>query len=109
MALRKFLKKDTVGWGYTMFLPWGSCQPDVTKVHLTCRYDPAGGGQPLFAAVQPLTLEHVPPPSGLAQALTAPQPPGQPAAAAEHADAVEVNECRLRLCGGPQSRKRQNN
>jgi hypothetical protein len=76
VALKKFLKRDTTGWGYTLFLPWGSCRPDVTKVHLTCRYDPVGG-KPLFGPVTPLTLEHVPPPDGVAAALTAPRPPAQ--------------------------------
>jgi hypothetical protein len=62
VALRKFLKKDVIGWGYSLFLPWGSCKPEVTKVHLTCKYEPASG-QPLFGPVSPLTLEHVPSPA----------------------------------------------
>jgi hypothetical protein len=79
VALKKFLKKDMVGWGYTLFLPWGSCRPDVTKVHLTCRYDPIGG-KPLFGPVTPLTIEHTPAPDGLAGALMSPPPPTAPPA-----------------------------
>jgi hypothetical protein len=79
VALKKFLKKDTVGWGYTLFLPWTTYRPDVTKVRLTCRYDPIGGGSPLFAPPSPLTLDH-----GFTQvaATSVPQAPpavGQPA------------------------------
>ena len=60
VSLRKFLKKDTIGWGYSLFLPWATCRPDVTKVHVTCRYDPVAGGSPLFAPPSPLTLDHGP-------------------------------------------------
>jgi hypothetical protein len=70
-TLKKFLKKDTIGWGYTLFLPWGSCRPDVTKVHLTCKYEPATGPA-LFGPVTPLTLEHGPPPEGTPLAANPP-------------------------------------
>ena len=61
VSLKKFAKKDTIGWGYSLFLPWSTCRPDVIKVHLTCRYD-VPGGTPLFAPPSPLTLEHGPSP-----------------------------------------------
>jgi hypothetical protein len=80
VALRKFLKKDVVGWGYTLFLPWGSCRPDVTKVHLTCKYQPAHGGTPLFGPASPLTLDYSPPPDGTMPAespMLSPPPPGR--------------------------------
>ena len=64
VTLQKFLKKDIVGWGYTLFLPWPTCRPDVTKVHLTVRYDPAGGGSPLWAQTSLVTIEHPPAPGG---------------------------------------------
>jgi hypothetical protein len=67
VALKKFLKKDTVGWGYTVFLPWGSCKPDVTKVHLMCKYESASG-QAIMGPVSPLSLEHDRPPAGTAPA-----------------------------------------
>jgi hypothetical protein len=68
VALKKFLKKDTVGWGYTVFLPWGSCKPDVTKVHLMCKYEPASG-QPIMGPVSPLSLEHDKPAANLTPGL----------------------------------------
>jgi hypothetical protein len=79
VAFQKFLKKDLVGWGYTIFLPWGSCRPDVTTVHLTCKYEPANG-PPIFGPVSPLALERetraaagpvVQPPARLPQLPTA--------------------------------------
>jgi hypothetical protein len=76
VTLRKFLKKDTVGQGYTLFLPWKSCRPEVVKVHLTCKYEPAAGS-PLFAEAQPLTLEHAPPPAGVPVAARQPAAPQQ--------------------------------
>lgn len=87
VALKKFAKKDTVGWGYTLFLPWGSCRPDVTKVHITCKYEPPAG-TPIFAPVSPVSLEHdapagVPtatmvPPATLPPPRTLPLPPQLP-------------------------------
>jgi hypothetical protein len=74
VTLKKFLKKDTVGQGYTLFLPWKSCRPEVVKVHLSCKYEPAGG-PPLFGPDTPLTLEHIPPPAGVPVAA---QPPAAP-------------------------------
>jgi hypothetical protein len=70
-TLKKFLKKDMVGPGYTLFLPWKSCRPEVVKTHLTCKYEPATGS-PIYGPVTPLTLEHTPPPAGAAVAAAAP-------------------------------------
>jgi hypothetical protein len=86
-TLKRLLKKDAIGWGYTLFLPWGSYRPDITRVHLTCRYDPAHG-TPLYAPGSPVTLEHPPPPAGsaVAVAATAPAAPA-PAAPAPTAPA----------------------
>lgn len=79
-TLRRLLRKDTIGWGYTLFLPWGSCNPAVTRVRMTLRYDPRNSGTPLYSATSALTLEH---PNGpLVQAETPrPMPPTGPPAA----------------------------
>jgi hypothetical protein len=61
--LRRLLKKDTIGWGYTLVLPWGRYQPDLTRVRLTCCYTPAKG-TPLFADPSSVTLDHGVPPPG---------------------------------------------
>ena len=79
VTLKKFLKKDIVGPGYTLFLPWKSCRPEVVKVHLACKYEPAKGA-PLFDKVTPLTLEYVPPPAGAPVMMAPPQSPIGPQA-----------------------------
>lgn len=56
-TLRRLLRKDMVGWGYTLFLPWTTYQRDVTNVHMTVRYDPKSGN-PLYAPSSKVTLEH---------------------------------------------------
>jgi len=45
---RRLLKKDMIGWGYTLFLPWRSYRPDITKVQLQVRYLP-DKGLPLYS------------------------------------------------------------
>jgi hypothetical protein len=47
-TLQKLLRKDMVGWGYTLFLPWGTYKPDVQQVRLQVCYQPAKG-TPLYA------------------------------------------------------------
>ena len=46
--LGSYLKKDIVGWGSTLALPWSKCTPDVDKIHVRCRYKPKSGA-PLFS------------------------------------------------------------
>jgi hypothetical protein len=55
--LKRLLKRDTIGWGYTLFLPWGTFRPDVNLVHLKIRYEPSKG-TPLYAESGPLTLDN---------------------------------------------------
>jgi hypothetical protein len=45
--LTKLLRKDVIGWGYTLFLPWGTYQTNVSQVRIKVRYDPPQGA-PLF-------------------------------------------------------------
>jgi hypothetical protein len=54
--LRRLLKRDAIGWGYTLFLPWGTYRPDITRVELKLRFVPEKGPLPLYAASSPLTL-----------------------------------------------------
>jgi hypothetical protein len=42
-TLSKLVKEDTFGKGYTLFLPWATYRPDIEKIHLILRYDPANG------------------------------------------------------------------
>ncbi len=57
-TLKRLLRKDVIGWGYTLFLPWGTFKPEITQVRLRLRYDPAKG-TPLFAESAPLTINAV--------------------------------------------------
>ena len=54
-TLKRLLKKDTIGWGYTLFLPWGTFKPEINRVLLKVRYDPAKG-TPLFSDPSALML-----------------------------------------------------
>lgn len=53
--LQRLLKKDTIGWGYTVFLPWGTYKPEVKRVQIQVRFAPEKGS-PLFAPVSSVAL-----------------------------------------------------
>lgn len=40
-TLKQMLSQDMVGLGYNLFLPWSTYRPEVTRVHLSLRYQPA--------------------------------------------------------------------
>lgn len=46
-TLKRIGRRDAIGWGYTVFLPWGTYRPDVMQVHLQLRYD-APDAMPVF-------------------------------------------------------------
>jgi hypothetical protein len=54
-TFKRLQHHDPVGWGYTVFLPWGTYKPEITRIHLKVRYEPPQGF-PLFAASAPMTL-----------------------------------------------------
>jgi hypothetical protein len=54
-TLHRLLKKDWVGWGYTLFLPWATYRPEVTQVRLRVCYQPAKGA-PIYAEERSTTL-----------------------------------------------------
>lgn len=56
---RQLLRRDAVGWGYTLLLPWGTYRPDIRRVHLRLRYD-GPQGLPLYTETNSLTLSHGP-------------------------------------------------
>ena len=51
-TLKGLLKRDMIGWGYTIPLPWSTYRADVTTVVLKARYEPTKGA-PLFAEGRP--------------------------------------------------------
>lgn len=53
-TLKRLEKRDLIGWGYTVYLPWTKKVPDasqLSKVRLRVRYQPTGGS-PLFTEGQ---------------------------------------------------------
>jgi hypothetical protein len=54
-TLQRLLRKDAIGWGYTIFLPWGTYRKDITQVRLRVRYQPVKGS-PLYGETPRLTL-----------------------------------------------------
>jgi hypothetical protein len=53
--LNAWLCKDNIGWGYTLFLPWPTYRPEVTKVMMVVKYVPSSG-LPVFAPSSTVTL-----------------------------------------------------
>jgi hypothetical protein len=54
-SLQRLARRDAIGHGYTLFLPWPEYQPDIVRVRLDVRYVP-DGGQPLFTPSETLSL-----------------------------------------------------
>jgi hypothetical protein len=57
-TLKRLLRRDAVGWGYTLFLPWGTYRPDLTHVELRLRYEPVKGS-PLYSETSSVVLQKV--------------------------------------------------
>lgn len=55
-TLKRLLRRDAVGWGYSLFLPWGTYKPEITQVQLRLRYEPATG-TPLYAESSSLVFQ----------------------------------------------------
>lgn len=54
---QKLLRKDAIGWGYTLFLPSDKLRPELARVKITVRYVPESG-VPLFAPPATVTLRN---------------------------------------------------
>jgi hypothetical protein len=54
VTLERLLRKDVLGWGYTLFLPWKNYRADICKIRMRCRFEPVKG-TPLFCET-PVTL-----------------------------------------------------
>jgi hypothetical protein len=55
-TLKRLLRKDVIGWGYTVFLPWQGYRPDMSKVHLFVRFVPAGASAPLYETTSSIAI-----------------------------------------------------
>lgn len=56
-TLCKLQKRDIVGYGYSLFLPWGTYRPGLTSIHYQLCYKPAHG-MPIWSNSGPITLEN---------------------------------------------------
>jgi len=56
-TLKRLLKKDMIGDGYTLFLPWGTYRADIRRVHVNVRYETAGA-VPVYSAGETINLDH---------------------------------------------------
>jgi hypothetical protein len=57
--MAQLARKDRIGWGYTIFLPWvNSYRPDITLVHFQIRFMPSGSSTPLHDNSGSITLSH---------------------------------------------------
>jgi hypothetical protein len=54
-TLKRLLRRDAIGWGYTLFLPWGTYKPDITKIQMKLRFEPVHG-VPLYTENARVTL-----------------------------------------------------
>jgi hypothetical protein len=80
---KKCLKRDMVGWGYNLVLPWSTYRPEITHVLMRVCYRPVNGS-PLYTALQPVTLSDanqtvVYPPTTIAGPAAQAQAPAAPA------------------------------
>jgi hypothetical protein len=57
ITLNKLLRKDKIGWGYTLFLPSSTLTPEITRVQLKLCYTPPKG-TPLYPEPTTLSLHN---------------------------------------------------
>lgn len=56
-SLAKFQRRDAIGPGYSLFLPWSTYSPEVTKVVMKVGYQPKNG-MPMYASPSTVLLEN---------------------------------------------------
>jgi hypothetical protein len=57
--MAQLLRKDLIGWGYTIFLPWvHSYRPDITAVHFQICFQPRNAVAPLYDNTERMTINH---------------------------------------------------
>jgi hypothetical protein len=56
-VLARLIRKDMIGWGYTVFLPWPEYRPDIKHVQLKVSFTP-DAGTPMFAPPIQLTVRN---------------------------------------------------
>jgi hypothetical protein len=54
-TLQRLLRRDRIGWGYTLFLPWSTYRPDFTKLMIRARFESVKG-VPIYSEGSLVTL-----------------------------------------------------
>jgi hypothetical protein len=55
--MNQLLRKDKIGWGYTLFLPWSTISPEITRVQLNVCYLPTKG-TPIYGEPATISLRN---------------------------------------------------
>ena len=58
--LRELQRRDPIGWGYTVLLPWTTYSPEITKIRLKVRFDRVGAETPLYSDTVSLLFDNKP-------------------------------------------------
>ena len=78
VTLSKLLRRDAIGWGYTVPFMWSTYRPDVTRVQMKVRFEPAKG-TPLYAENASMAIDN----SGLSNTAPLVSQSAKPAVAAK--------------------------
>lgn len=78
-TLARLLHKDGIGWGYTLFLPWGTYRPDLRNIQLRLRFEQPAA-YPIYAEICQVTLQDDSRPAlaGMPSTPRTPAPPALP-------------------------------
>jgi hypothetical protein len=59
-TMKRLLKRDVIGWGYSVALPWSTCKPEVARVVLKLKFErgPDLSKGALAFTSAPMTLSH---------------------------------------------------
>jgi hypothetical protein len=79
-TLKRLLRRDAVGWGYTLFLPWGTFKPEIRHVRLRLRYEVPGAAPIYNESTVTFHNDTLPTPPLISQSAKrgVPLPPAQP-------------------------------
>ena len=58
--IKQMLKKDGVGWGYNLWLPWSTYRPDISRVAIRMQYVPKIG-MPIWSGTSEIAIGQAPP------------------------------------------------
>jgi len=89
--MKLLLRKDIIGWGYTIFLPWGTYSPTITQVQLKVSFKTREGAT-LYAPSSAMKLldSNCPPPVVRESTIVPGAAAAQPASSPIQASAIQL-------------------